>query len=64
MILKYSFLNQINEEIPRNGVIDQKTINNHDLSYQRPKDVPDFLFGGIRIRDCRYEPYSPAKMKL
>ena len=60
----FIFFNKIKGNIPGSGIIYQKTINNHDLSYQRPKDVPDFLFGGIRIRDCRYEPYSPAKMKL
>ena len=30
--------------------------NYHEFSYQCSKDSPDFLFGKLRIRDCREEP--------
>ena len=57
-------LDQINGKIPRNGVIDQKTINPCDLCYQCSKDVPEFFFGEFSIRDCIDEPYFPSKRKL
>ena len=34
--------NHINGKIPRNGVIDKKTINTHDFCYQCSKDGTDF----------------------
>ena len=46
--------------IPRSGVIDQETINSHELYYQCSKDGPDFLFGKLRIRDSRDETHFPA----
>ena len=58
-----SFKNQINEKIPRSGVIDQQTINPHDLCYQCSKDTPEFLSGKLIIRDCIDEPCFPVKMK-
>ena len=48
------FFNQINGKITRNGVIDPKTINPHDLCYHCSKYVPDFLFGKLRILYCIY----------
>ena len=55
------FLNQINGKITRNGAIDKKTINHHDLYYQCSKDGPDFLFGKLMFRDSRDEPCLTAK---
>ena len=57
-----NFKNEIKGNIPRNSVIHQKQY--HDLCYHCSKDVPDFLFGKLRIGDCRYEQYFPEKRKL
>ena len=59
-----TFLDQINGKIFRSGVIDQHTINSHDLWYQCSKAFPDFLFGKFSIRDTRYRTHVPAKRKL
>ena len=59
-----SFKNQINEKIPRSGVIDQETINPHDLCYQCSKYGPDLLFGKSRIRNSIDKPHFTAKIKL
>ena len=48
-------------KIPTSGVIYQKTINQHDLCYQCSKDVPNFSFRNLIIRDCKDEPYFPKK---
>ena len=55
------FLNQINGEIPRNGVIGPETINPHDFCYQFSKHGPDCLFGKLRIKDYNYEPHISNK---
>ena len=55
------FLNQINGNIPRSGLIDQQTINPCDLFYQCSKDGPDFLFGKFGIGDSRYEAHILEK---
>ena len=59
-----SFLNEIIGKIPISGTIDKKTINHHDFHYQCSKDGPEFLFGNLKIRDCKDEPYFPTKGKL
>ena len=46
---KTLILNQINGNMPRSGVIDQETINPHDLCYQCPKDGPDFYLVSLGI---------------
>ena len=46
-------LHQINGNIPSTVIIDQQTINPHDLCSQCSKDGTGFLFGKSRIRDCR-----------
>ena len=51
------FYNQTNVNITRSGVINQETINTHDLCYQCSKDVPDFLFGRFSNRYSRDEPH-------
>ena len=51
----------MNENINRNGLIDQKTINIHDFCYQRSKYAPDFLFRKLRISDFRDELCFPEK---
>ena len=43
------------------GVIDQETINPHDLCNQCSKYGPEFLFGKSRIRYSRDEPCFPEK---
>ena len=58
------FKNKINGKITRIGVIDQETINPHDLCYKFSEDGLDFLFGKLRIRDYRDKPYFPAKIEL
>ena len=55
------FGKQLKGGIPRSLIIDQKTINKHDLCYQCSKDGPEFLFGNLSIGDSRGEPYFPAK---
>ena len=55
------FLNQINGNIPRSGVIYQETINPRYLFYQCSKDGPNFLFGTLSTRDYRYKPHFLAK---
>ena len=57
-------LNQINGKIPRSGVIDKKMINTHDLCYQCCKDSPEYLFGNLSMRDCKYEAYFLVKREL
>ena len=39
-------------------------INPHDFCVQCDKYGPEFLFGNLRIRDCKDEPYFPAKRTL
>ena len=56
------FLNQNNEKIPKSGVIYQQKINPRDLCYQCSKDVTDFLFGKLRIRDYIYKPWFYLKV--
>ena len=58
------FFLQINGKIPRSGVINQETINPHDLCYQCSKYGPDVLFCKLRIRSSRYDPCLPSKIKL
>ena len=54
----------MNVKIPSSGVIDQETINPHDLCYQCSKYGPDFLFGKLRMIDFRYETCFTSKIKL
>ena len=54
------FKNKTNGEIPRSGVIDQK--NPNGLYYHCSKVGPEYLFGKLKIRDCRKKPYFPGKM--
>ena len=54
----------MNGKITRNDVIYQKTVNPHDLCYQCSKYGPEYLFGKLRIRDCRDKPYFSGKTKL
>ena len=54
----------MNGKISSSGVIDQQTMNTHYLCYQCSKYGPDFLFGNLRIRDCKDEPCFPEKRKL
>ena len=58
------FNNQLKVNIPISSVVDQQTINPHNLFYQCSKYSPDFLFSKSRIRDYRNEPHFPTKIKL
>ena len=55
------FNNQLKGNIPISSVVDQQTINPHNLFYQCSKYSPEFLFGKLRIRGSRYEPCFPPK---
>ena len=60
---KVDFKNKINGGITSSGVIDQESINPHELCYQYSKYGPDFLFGKLGIIDSRDQPYSTSKIK-
>ena len=55
------FVNKSNGNTRMSGVIDQQTINPHDLCYKCSKDTPESLFVKFRKRDFRDESYFPAK---
>ena len=49
--------------MPRSGVIDQETLNTHELCYQYSKHGPYFLFGKLRIKYFNDEPHFPERIK-
>ena len=44
------FFNQIDEKIPRSGVIYPETINHRDLCYKCSKRGPDFYLVNLGLR--------------
>ena len=61
MYKNVQFWNQNNENIPRCDIIDQKMKNIYELWYHCSKDCSNILFGCLRIRDKKDEPFFPEK---
>ena len=60
----FHFLNKFKLKIPRFGKIDPKIINRNDFYYKCSKYGPDLLFGTLKIRNKRDEPFTPRKKLL